>query len=95
MKETSYLINTGRGLLIDEEALASALSRGIIAGAGLDVLSQEPPPAENPLLQAPNCFITPHLAWATRAARQRLIDELVANLRAFLNGESRNRVECN
>ena len=93
MKKSSYLINTGRGLLIDEEALAFALSRGIIAGAGLDVLSQEPPPAENPLLQAPNCFITPHLAWATRAARQRLIDELVVNLRAFLNGESRNRVE--
>ena len=93
MKKSSYLINTGRGLLIDEEALASALSRGVIAGAGLDVLSQEPPPAENPLLQAPNCFITPHLAWATRAARQRLIDELVANLRAFLNGELRNRVE--
>jgi glycerate dehydrogenase len=95
MKKSSYLINTGRGLLIDEEALATALSRGIIAGAGLDVLSQEPPPAENPLLQAPNCFITPHLAWATLAARQRLIDELVANLRAFLNGELRNRVELN
>ena len=93
MKKSSYLINTGRGLLVDDEALASALSRGVIAGAGLDVLSQEPPPAENPLLQAPNCFITPHLAWATRAARQRLIDELVANLRAFLNGELRNRVE--
>jgi len=93
MKKSSYLINTGRGLLIDEEALATALSGGVIAGAGLDVLSQEPPPAENPLLQAPNCFITPHLAWATRAARQRLIDELVANLRAFLNGELRNRVE--
>ena len=93
MKKSSYLINTGRGLLVDEEALATALSRGVIAGAGLDVLSQEPPPAENPLLQAPNCFITPHLAWATRAARQRLIDELVANLRAFLNGELRNRVE--
>jgi glycerate dehydrogenase len=93
MKKTSYLINTGRGLLVDEEALAAALSRGVITGAGLDVLSQEPPPAENPLLQAPNCFITPHLAWATRAARQRLIDELVENLRAFLNGESRNRVD--
>jgi glycerate dehydrogenase len=95
MKKSSFLINTGRGLLIDEVALATALSRGVIAGAGLDVLSQEPPPAENPLLHAPNCFITPHLAWATRAARQRLIDELVANLRAFLNGELRNRVELN
>ncbi len=93
MKKSSYLINTGRGLLIDEEALATALSRGIIAGAGLDVLSQEPPPADNPLLQAPNCFITPHLAWATRAARHRLIDELTANLRAFLAGDLRNRVD--
>ena len=92
MKASAYLINTGRGLLVDEEALAKALRDGVIAGAGLDVLSQEPPPAENPLLNAPNCFITPHLAWATRAARQRLIDEIVANLRAFLAGEVRNRV---
>lgn len=92
MKESAYLINTGRGLLIDEEALAAALRNNEIAGAGLDVLSQEPPPADNPLLNAPNCLITPHLAWATQAARQRLIDELVANLRAFLAGESRNRV---
>lgn len=93
MKKSAFLINTGRGLLVDEEALAAALDDGVIAGAGLDVLSQEPPPADNPLLHAPNCFVTPHLAWATRAARQRLIDELVANLRAFLGGESRNRVE--
>jgi glycerate dehydrogenase len=92
MKKSAYLINTGRGLLVDEEALAVALREGGIAGAGLDVLSQEPPLADNPLLNAPNCFITPHLAWATSAARQRLIDELVENLRAFLNGESRNRV---
>ena len=92
MKKTAYLINTGRGLLIDEEALATALCEGEIAGAGLDVLSQEPPPADNPLLHAPNCFITPHLAWATRAARQRLINEIVENLRAFLTGRSRNRV---
>jgi glycerate dehydrogenase len=92
MKKSAYLINTGRGLLIDEEALAAALREGEIAGAGLDVLSQEPPPADNPLLHAPNCFITPHLAWATRAARQRLIDEIVENLRAFLSGRSRNRV---
>ncbi len=92
MKKSAYLINTGRGLLVDEEALAAALFNGEIAGAGLDVLSQEPPPANNPLLKAPNCFITPHLAWATSAARQRLIDELVANLRAFLAGEMRNKV---
>ena len=93
MKETAYLINTGRGLLVDEAALAHALRKGVIAGAGLDVLSSEPPPADNPLLDAPHCFITPHLAWATRAARQRLIDELAANLKAFLAGESRNRVD--
>ena len=93
MKASAYLINTGRGLLIDETALADALRHGEIAGAGLDVLSQEPPPSDNPMLGAPNCFITPHLAWATRAARQRLINELVANLKAFLSGESRNRVD--
>lgn len=92
MKKSAFLINTGRGLLIDETALAVALQTGEIAGAGLDVLSQEPPLADNPLLNAPNCFITPHLAWATRAARQRLIDEIVENLRAFLAGMSRNRV---
>ena len=92
MKKSAYLINTGRGLLIDEEALATALCEGEIAGAGLDVLSQEPPQADNPLLHAPNCFITPHLAWATRAARQRLINEIIENLRAFLAGRSRNRV---
>lgn len=93
MKRSAYLINTGRGLLVDEGALASALRDGVIAGAGVDVLSVEPPPADNPLLHAPNCFITPHLAWATRAARRRLIDELVANLESFLAGESRNRVD--
>lgn len=93
MKKTAYLINTGRGRLVDEAALADALHKGVIAGAGLDVLSSEPPPDDNPLLGAPHCFITPHLAWATGAARQRLIDELVANLRAFLAGESRNRVD--
>ena len=93
MKKSAYLINTGRGLLVDEEALAAALRAGTIAGAGLDVLSQEPPPADNPLLAAPNCFVTPHLAWATRAARQRLVDELAANLAAFLKGDVRNRVD--
>lgn len=92
MKKSAYLINTGRGLLVDEAALAAALRHGEIAGAGLDVLSQEPPPADNPLLKAPNCFITPHLAWATLAARQRLISEIVANLRAFLAGTVRNQV---
>lgn len=92
MKPTAYLINTGRGPLVDETALAAALHAGQIAGAGLDVLSQEPPPAGNPLLAAPNCVITPHLAWATRAARQRLLDVAVDNVRAFVEGKAQNRV---
>ena len=92
MKNSAYLINTGRGQLIDEAALAAALRNGEIAGAGLDVLAKEPPPADNPLLQAPNCFITPHLAWATLAARQRLMDTMVANVRAFLEGHPQNQV---
>jgi glycerate dehydrogenase len=92
MKPTAYLINTGRGPLVDEAALAAALHAGQIAGAGLDVLSQEPPPATNPLLAAPNCVITPHLAWATAAARQRLLATAVANLQAFLAGSPQNRV---
>jgi glycerate dehydrogenase len=92
MKPSTYLLNTGRGPLVDEAALAAALDNGQIAGAGLDVLAQEPPPADNPLLTAPNCVITPHLAWATRAARQRLLETAVANVRAFLEGKSQNRV---
>jgi len=92
MKPTAYLLNTGRGPLVDEAALAVALHAGQIAGAGLDVLAQEPPPADNPLLTAPNCMITPHLAWATKAARQRLLDVAVANVRAFLEGRPQNRV---
>ncbi len=92
MKKSAYLINTSRGLLVDEAALAAALSHGEIAGAGLDVLAKEPPPADNPLLAAPNCFITPHLAWATQAARQRLLDTVVANLRAFIGGAPQNQV---
>jgi glycerate dehydrogenase len=92
MKSGAYLINTGRGPLVDEAALAAALQAGQIAGAGLDVLAQEPPAADNPLLTAPNCVITPHLAWATRAARQRLLDIAVDNVRAFMEGKPKNRV---
>jgi glycerate dehydrogenase len=92
MKPSAYLINTSRGPLIDEQALADALNAGRIAGAGLDVLAVEPPPADNPLLRAKNCCITPHTAWASRAARQRLLDTTVANVRAFLDGRPQNVV---
>lgn len=92
MKPGAYLINTGRGPLIDEAALAAALHAGHLAGAGLDVLSAEPPPADNPLLGAPRCLITPHLAWATTAARRRLMAITVENVRAFLSGQPRNVV---
>jgi glycerate dehydrogenase len=87
MKPTAFVINTARGSLIDEAALADALNRGEIAGAGLDVLSAEPPPSSNPLLQAKNCLLTPHVAWATKEARQRLMDQVVANVEAFLAGK--------
>lgn len=92
MKPTAWLINTSRGPLVDEPALAAALRAGQIAGAGLDVLSVEPPPADHPLLGIPNCFITPHIAWATKAARQRLLDTAVDNVAAFLSGSPRNVV---
>ncbi len=92
MKPTAFLINTSRGPLIDEPALAEALNRGRIAGAGLDVLCAEPPAGDNPLLHAKNCAITPHIAWATKAARQRLMDIAVANVRTFLLGTPQNVV---
>jgi glycerate dehydrogenase len=92
MKPTAFLINTSRGALIDEPALADALERGVIAGAGLDVLCLEPPEHDNPLLAAKNCFVTPHIAWATKAARQRLMDVAVANVRAYLEDRPQNVV---
>lgn len=90
MKKTAFLINTGRGGLVDEQALADALNGERIAGAGLDVLSSEPPRKDNPLLMAKNCTITPHIAWATKSARERLIHAVAENLKAFLSGVPRN-----
>lgn len=92
MKPSAFLINTGRGPLVVESDLAAALNAGRLAGAGLDVLSQEPPPPDHPLLRARNCVITPHQAWATHAARQRLMKIVVENLRSFLDGAPMNVV---
>ena len=92
MKPTAFLINTARGPLVDEGALAKALNEGQIAGAATDVLSVEPPTADNPLFGAKNLIITPHIGWATRAARERLMDIAANNLRAFLNGTPQNVV---
>ncbi len=92
MKPTAFLINTSRGPLIDEQALADALNNAKIAGAGLDVLAIEPPTKVNPLLKAKNCYITPHIAWATRAARQRLLKVTVDNVAAFLASKPQNVV---
>ncbi|MFA6540902.1 MAG: D-2-hydroxyacid dehydrogenase [Bacteroidota bacterium] len=92
MKRTAFLINTSRGGLIDEPALAAALNAGTIAGAGLDVLSSEPPASDNPLLSATNCIITPHIAWASFEARKRLMAVAAGNVRSFIDGRPVNVV---
>ena len=92
MKPTAMLINTSRGPLVVDQDLADALNAGAIAGAGLDVLSVEPPLDSNPLLSARNCIVTPHIAWATKEARARLLHTGVANARSFLEGHVQNAV---
>ncbi|MFP4355563.1 MAG: D-2-hydroxyacid dehydrogenase [Phycisphaerae bacterium] len=92
MKPSAILLNLGRGGLIDEQAVADALNQGRLAGAGVDVLSTEPPAADNPMLSAKNCVITPHVAWATTAARKRLLDTVTANIKAFQDGSPINVV---
>lgn len=93
MKPTAILINTARGALIDSPALAEALNEGIIYAAGLDVVDREPIVPDHPLLSAKNCLITPHAAWLPKDVRERLVGITAENLRAFLNGETRNRVD--
>ena len=93
MKPSAFLLNTSRGAVVAEADLAEALNTGRLAGAGMDVLSQEPPAPEHPLLSAKNCIITPHVAWSSREARQRLIGIVAENLRCFLAGVPQNVVK--
>ena len=92
MKPTAILINTARGPIVDEQALANALNSGALHAAGIDVLCEEPPVKSSPLLTARNCFVTPHIAWATLEARTRLLQICEANLRAFIEGQPQNVV---
>ena len=92
MKPSALLINTARGQLINEQELADALNNGVIAGAGLDVLSKEPPTNGNPLLNAKNCIVTPHNAWISKEARTRIMQVTTANVEAFLKGAPQNVV---
>lgn len=92
MKPTAILINTSRGPVVNEADVADALNDGLIAAYGADVLSVEPAQADNPLLTAKNCFLTPHIAWATKEARERLIDICLKNVRAFIKGSPQNVV---
>jgi glycerate dehydrogenase len=92
MKPSAFLLNTSRGPIIIDQDLADALNNNVIAGAGIDVLSVEPPPMDNPLFKAKNCLITPHIGWATKEARVRLLDSVVNNISAFLSGKPVNIV---
>ncbi|MCK4850478.1 MAG: D-2-hydroxyacid dehydrogenase [Phycisphaerae bacterium] len=92
MKSTAVLINTARGPIVNEADLAEALKEGVIAGAAVDVLSVEPPTADNPLLSAPNMVVTPHVSWGTYESRSRLMAVVLENLKAYINGQETNRV---
>ena len=92
MKPSAILINTGRGPLLDEQAVSDALAAGKLYAVGVDVLEKEPPRKGSPLISAPRCFITPHIAWASAAARRRLIDIATQNVAAFMQGKSQNRI---
>ena len=92
MKKSAIIINTSRGPVIDEQALANALNEGRISAAGLDVLREEPSNADNPLLIAKNCFITPHIAWAAYETRKRLLGILDENIKCYLDGKPQNVV---